>query len=664
MASHFRLILATLLILAACSKKEEAPAPAPAPAPAAAPAPAPAADAASPIAEAPPAAAPAAGPPEPEEDRVVGRLRLGSPASQEPGSSIPVYNAALSPQLNADVQAPARPVLEAGMLTTLRFGIGPKWSNSVLGDAQLNREILTSMDKLPLSVVLACRFCDPGFQPLKRITFLPSKSRSETVDFHFIPRRPEGDERFFNTLQITVINDKTGQEYDRLLVTVEVANSTEVNPHAETRTNVLQTNHSSKAVDNHEEVDFVLYAMRSKIDGVTLEFQPVSTDMQIIFGTLPYDEQGRRRVFRSGITDPDLIDAMSNSAYGVVSALSLQGTFLKSLSATGLRAEVSKNSQKSLKLTDKESRNVTAAIADIGKLLYSQIFYYPADKEVGTLVGMLEDAADAAPSDRPLRLKIVSNSLTLPWQYLHMVGKVTDARKFWGMKFSMSVLRTNNGSYGPNVTVNNGIRKKILFARYANNSDATYPLADLEAAQLREMPLTSDELTVVESGKGLFDAIGAEHENITGIMTFLHASAGTINQSPSLQFDEGDWVTSEGLLKLKIELTANQQDERYMSAGPLVILNACETGPARTLPHVKLQDAMFKLGAQGVLVTEVSVWVPLGHEVATRLLKQFQDGKSVSDGLTAVRRQLLDEKNNPLGVLYAYYGYPEATLRR
>jgi len=95
-----------------------------------------------------------------------------------------------------------------------------------------------------------------------------------------------------------------------------------------------------------------------------------------------------------------------------------------------------------------------------------------------------------------------------------------------------------------------------------------------------------------------------------------------------------------------------------------VILNACETGPARNLPYVKLQNAMFQLGAQGVVVTEVSVWISLGHEVATQLIDRLAQGEHVSDALTAVRRRLHEEKRNPLGLLYAYYGDPAATLRR
>jgi hypothetical protein len=563
-----------------------------------------------------------------------------------------------------DPEAPDRPVLGAGKRTTMRFGIGRKWPHSALNNTQPNSAILSSKENLRLTIVLGCNFCDPGARSLRSITYRPSARKSETVEFDFVPRRPQGDKVYLDILQLSIINDKTGKEYDRLLLTVEVKGVEQSPASAEEGTPVFRTSRSADAADVPEEVDLLLYAMRAPNDTVTLEFEPVSGVLKRRFGKLPFDKHGQRLILRSGIADKALIDAMSNSANGAISALSMQGTFLKRLSVTGIDAAVSKKSQESLNLTDEESHNVTAAIAEIGKMLYSTLFYGSADPKVGQLVKILEEAADGAPIGRPLRLKIVTDTLTLPWQYLHIVGPEADAHKFWGMKFSMSVHRANNGSPGTGPPLDVRTRNKILFARYGSDSDSTYRLADLEVAQLRKMPLETEELTIVDSGKDLFEALAVDRKNITGIMTFLHASAGNSGMPPSLQFGEGDLVTSDRLIALSGHLTPDEQGNNYFAAGPLVILNACETGPARALAHVKLQDAMFRLGAQGVLVTEVSVWVNLGHEMTTRLLERLQRGESISDAITAVRLELLAEKKNPLGLLYAYYGDPQATLRR
>ena len=65
---------------------------------------------------------------------------------------------------------------------------------------------------------------------------------------------------------------------------------------------------------------------------------------------------------------------------------------------------------------------------------------------------------------------------------------------------------------------------------------------------------------------------------------------------------------------------------------------------------------MFRLGARGVIVTEVAVWVPFGHEFATRLLDRLGKGEPVGDAVTQVRRALLKDRKNPFALLYAYYG--------
>jgi hypothetical protein len=92
------------------------------------------------------------------------------------------------------------------------------------------------------------------------------------------------------------------------------------------------------------------------------------------------------------------------------------------------------------------------------------------------------------------------------------------------------------------------------------------------------------------------------------------------------------------------------------------VLNACETGPALRLTQVKLASSLFQLGVKGAIVTEVSVWPALGDAMAKRLIPHLVRGETAADALTAARRELLADKNNPLGLLYAYYGDPAARL--
>lgn len=574
-----------------------------------------------------------------------------------------VYNADLTPQLPRDKSALTRPVLRAGQLATFLFDIGPRWASSVLSNAIPSSEILGSKEDVPLTVVLSCGFCEPHADSMRRMTFRPDQGRSEKIRFQFTPKPGRDGVGYIAKLQLAIINDKTGREYDRLVVTVAIVGDGAAVAKNLSGALVFAPSKGSDLAD--WQPDVLLYANAEMDRNVTLAIQPVSAEMKKLLSPLALDAQGVRKVFRSGIDDPTLIEAMTNSAYGAMSAVSMQGEFLKRLSATGTDAFVSKASQDSLELSATESSNVAGVIAETGQRLYRHLFYRSADTDLRKIIHLLEAAAAGDEyRNRPLRMTVITNRLSLPWQYLHPVGPKVDAGRFWGMQFSLSVLRVSTNAREKAVAPGMEQARKFVFAHYGSSADPTVPLATRQVAQLLSLPLAQTDLLKVDTGADLLGQVSAQRKQIAGILTFLHASAGSADTVPHLQFNDGDLLTSDKLEDLKNKVAEDEQDLRYLAGAPLVILNACETGPSRNLPHVKLENAMFELGARGVVVTEVSVWISLGHEVATQLITRLINGEPVSDALTAIRRTLLQKKKNPLGLLYVYYGDPSATFRR
>ena len=574
-----------------------------------------------------------------------------------------VYNADISPQLPANQVAPARPVLQAGQAATLRFDIGPKWEGSLLPNATPSPDILNSKENVPLTVVLSCGFCEPHAESLMRMTYMPSRGRSDEIRFQFTPqRRPDGS-AYTDKLQLGIINDKTGREYDRLVIDVTVSGMTTAPVTTATNTSIAYVRSKGEARSDWSP-DVLLYATEEMGRNVIIQIEPVSDEMKRRLGPLALNAQGERRMFRSGIDDAKLVEAMTNSAYGVMSQVSMQGDFLKRLSAEGTDAAVSKKSRQSLDLNVTESKNVSEAIANIGRRLYGRLFANSPDIDLRKLIVQLEAAADE-PRDRPLRLKIITDKISLPWQYLHPMGPVVDAQKFWGLRFSLSVLRNNTGARGKGAAPDMEQAHKVVFARYGSSGDPTVPLADVQQQQLRMLPIADANLVPVDSGSDLLANLHQRRKEISAIFTFLHANFTTTDSEPQLLFNDGDIVTSRRLEDLLNELPMEVEERytRYFTGAPLVILNACETGPSVNLPHVSLENVMFELGAQGVVVTEVSVWINLGHNVATRLISRLGKGDAIGDALTGVRRDLYAEKKNPLGLLYVYYGDPAATLR-
>ena len=574
-----------------------------------------------------------------------------------------VYNADISPQLPSNQAAPDRPVLQAGQAATLRFDIGPKWEGSLLPNATPSPEILNSKENVPLTVVLSCGFCEPHAESLMRMTYMPSRGRSDEIRFQFTPqRRPDGS-AYTDKLQLGIINDKTGREYDRLVIDVTVSDMTTA-PVTTARNTAIAYFPSKGEARSDWSPDVLLYATEEMGRNVIIQIEPVSDEMKRRLGPLALNAQGERRMFRSGIDDAKLVEAMTNSAYGLMSQVSMQGDLLKRLSAEGTDAAVSKKSRQSLDLNVTESKNVSEAIANIGRRLYGRLFANSPDIDLRKLIVQLEAAADE-PRDRPLRLKIITDKISLPWQYLHPMGPVVDAQKFWGLRFSLSVLRNNTGARGKGAAPDMEQAHKVVFARYGSSGDPTVPLADAQQRLLRMLPVADANLVPVDSGSDLLANLNRRRKEISAIFTFLHANFTTTDSEPQLLFNDGDIVTSRRLENLLNELPMEVEERytRYFTGAPLVILNACETGPSVNLPHVSLENVMFELGAQGVVVTEVSVWIDLGHNVATRLISRLGKGEAIGDALTGIRRDLYAEKKNPLGLLYVYYGDPAATLR-
>jgi len=275
-------------------------------------------------------------------------------------------------------------------------------------------------------------------------------------------------------------------------------------------------------------------------------------------------------------------------------------------------------------------------------------------------IEILEAYEEKHPKSGPLRLQIQTD-LDLPWQYIHPVGHI-EAMKFWGLRFNLAVDRTGFEVRGVPDSAGAEPPRKILFARYALASDESTPFADEQIQLLRGF----STVEIVDSNKKMVDALRAEHRSIAAIVVFLHASSTEVLASrpntalpPSMIFAPSDKVSVEDLQKLlgERERIDIQAEPRFLRGAPLAVLNACETGPSTVaLPYFTLENMMFRLGARGVVATEVPVWIPLANKMGQRLIIGLGHGESASAALTAARRELNKEFNNPLGLLYAYYG--------
>ncbi|HEY0987873.1 MAG TPA: CHAT domain-containing protein [Kofleriaceae bacterium] len=91
---------------------------------------------------------------------------------------------------------------------------------------------------------------------------------------------------------------------------------------------------------------------------------------------------------------------------------------------------------------------------------------------------------------------------------------------------------------------------------------------------------------------------------------------------------------------------------RAPAPAPLVFLNGCDTTAFRSDRINKLLERLRAMGASGVIGTEIPVHTSLAAEVGRRLLRALIDGKRIGDAFREMRRELLCEQLNPLGLAY------------
>ncbi len=97
---------------------------------------------------------------------------------------------------------------------------------------------------------------------------------------------------------------------------------------------------------------------------------------------------------------------------------------------------------------------------------------------------------------------------------------------------------------------------------------------------------------------------------------------------------------------------------------PLVLLNGCATGDYGPDSYISLIDDFRAAGASGVIGTECPVPELFAELYAITLLKRVFRGEPLGQAMLTVRREMLQQNLNPLGLVYSLYAPYEIALAR
>ncbi|MBW4617270.1 MAG: CHAT domain-containing protein [Desmonostoc vinosum HA7617-LM4] len=165
--------------------------------------------------------------------------------------------------------------------------------------------------------------------------------------------------------------------------------------------------------------------------------------------------------------------------------------------------------------------------------------------------------------------------------------------------------------------------------------------------------LGSVKMLVAEEINDL-EIIWANHSSDLDIVYFYcHGGIDETEQQPYLELSD-DKISSNFLEACEI----NWQHR------PLVLLNGCATGDYGPDSYISLIDDFRVAGASGVIGTECPVPELFAELYAFTLLERVFRGEPLGQAMLTVRREMLQQKLNPLGLVYSLYAPYEIALAR
>ena len=283
-----------------------------------------------------------------------------APPNNAAASAEVVYNAAIAPQFTRAAVRPEVPVVRAGVSTVLRFGLGARWPSSDLPPVQPNASITGSATDVPLTVLLACSFCDAPRSFQGNLVYRPKDRESNVIDIRFKPAVSKpGD----GQLEVSVYDERNGAEYDRFVIDVNVSDSAGLEP---VKGNLAMPS-TGPAVGKPAEpsADVILdVAADSTGSGViTVKVTPLDPALQASLAPRALGPDGRWRTFKTALIDQQDIERITTRAYGEVTALVMQGDFLRVLRRVGQGVELRQDVQEGKAFTVVSAKRQCASSA-------------------------------------------------------------------------------------------------------------------------------------------------------------------------------------------------------------------------------------------------------------------------------------------------------------
>jgi hypothetical protein len=591
---------------------------------------------------------------------------FGQHARMSPTS--PVYNAIAQPS------GGAADVLLDGVRTRIFFSIGPRDSRNMIADpsiaerrlAELNRQ-----DAVDLAVTMTCHVCDDTLPQVGMVRYVARLRSSTIASFDVLPSRVAAERR--QGTSITFSLDRDGDEFDFLKLAVRVEREPVSTPAPPTAGPACRP----PTLVRRDSSDLVIRVARTN-EALVVGFSAPDPELANRLAALGISRpDGTPQFFRTGAATPDVVAMTAAETYASLKTLVEQNEGLrKALPAIpALEPRVQS-------VFDAPSRQKAIdALYDLGADMYDTLFY-SGEAALTPILRAIESYGDEKPN---LRILVYTSSTYLPWQLLHAKtpdGTAPDGGGFWGNKFLLGVLPVDEErGCGPLPdAMPAAATDSTLYAHYWQpaeaGSDAEDTVSRLGALFGRQMSSAlGDKVEVVRTKEDFTASLKRAHRQLLVIWSFTHGHSGDVIGSvagqpaltPTVTGQRLDFSRTSSLRAMELKrLTSDSSGNYFFSARPFVFLNGCETGTqgTRGTNDLSLPGIFLLRGARGVVATEAPVWDAFAFNFALIFLEKLKAGAPASQAMLETRRQFLSEGNNPLGLLYSYYGNGGVRLQR
>jgi hypothetical protein len=295
-------------------------------------------------------------------------------------------------------------------------------------------------------------------------------------------------------------------------------------------------------------------------------------------------------------------------------------------------------------------------LAQAGALLFNQLFFHADSGEDLQEVGRFLQVQANQPEIR-LKIMIVSADAPVPWPMLYL-GDTADGaelswNKFLGLQHIIDQvprqrqLAVHDPKIRSDPQLSVGLNVNITIDQ---QFDVTW-VGD-HRSRWKELAGKRERISLFprSTGPSVVDALDDADVNDQIVYFLCHATSGGTGGNPgdaTLDMGQGAPITLR-------ELQSVRPQTRF-SANPLIFINACESSDLSPKFYAGFVPFFLAKGARGVIGTECKVPVVFAVEFAERFFDRLLDGKQVGDSVLAVRRELVEQHRNPLGLMYAVH---------